>query len=367
MSKYRIATTRLLQKLKLNSVAYNISKLFTGNQILEMDYDSARNLLSEYSPKPDGTTDGKNNIHEYKYDLQINVAVYNNQEYTRKCMETLANQKTKYSYICYVVDDGSKDDSYHIVDEFKDHPNFVIIHQDNKGLPGSRNTGLKDICARYVMLMDGDDYLSEDAVEKLMDYAIENDADIVDGSYISVVNDRYIYCQSSQGPCDYLSLSGFAWMKVIRSEIFENIRFPENYWFEDTTMSFLVYPLAKKIYRISDYIYYHNLNKKGLVSIAKGARKSVDTYWISELLNQRRIKDNYPVDMNYWNLLKRQFAMNYKRIYLLPEDVKKAVFILEKELLKEVFPNRMNDDEFMSYIYDGNYQRYNLYAYWNYL
>lgn len=282
-------------------------------------------------------------------------------------METLANQKTKYSYICYVVDDGSKDDSRYIVDEFRDDPHFVIIHQENRGLPGSRNTGLRDIHARYVMLMDGDDHLSDDAVEKLMDYAYEHDADIVDGSYISVVNDKYICCQSKEGPCDYLSLSGFAWMKVIRAEIFEKIRFPENYWFEDTTMSFLVYPLAEKAYRISDYVYYHNLNRKGLVSIAKGAAKSVDTYWISELLDQRRKEDHYPNDENYWKLLKRQFAMNYRRIYQLPEDIKKTIFILERDLLMKDFPERLIDDEFMNCFYESNYRRYSLYSYWNYL
>ena len=364
MSNLKLNVAKVLKKLHLSNSMYKIAKNFSKAKKLEYDYDYCYQKLNEYSPRPIGNVDGNNKIINKDYDLYIIVAVYNNEQYTRQCLESLENQKTKYKYLCYVIDDGSTDNSYYITDEYKDKENFVVIHQENMGASGSRNTGLSNISGKYLMFVDGDDYIAEDCVEKLLDYAYENDADIVDGSFISLSGDKQFPYQNKKGPCDYLALSGFQWLKVIKSELFLNSIFPKDYWFEDTIMSFLIYPLAEKIYQIDDYVFYHNINEKGLIAIAKGKPKSVDTYWISELCAKARLDRKYPCDENYWRLLRRQFINNYKRTYLLPDEIKEYIFVLEKKLLLEAFPNKLKEDEFMNCFYDNDYNRYHLYAYW---
>ena len=364
MSNLKLNISKGFKKLHLNSLMYNITKPFVLNKKINYDYEYCRNKLSEYSSIPSGQLKGNNTIKSKEYDLYIIVAVYNNEQYTRKCLESLMNQKTKYSYLCYVIDDGSTDNSYYITDEYKDKEHFVVIHQENTGASGSRNKGLENICGKYLMFVDGDDYVSEDCVEKLMDYAYENDADIVDGSFISLSMEKQYHYQNKKGKCDYLALSGFQWLKVIKSELFLDTIFPKDYWFEDTIMSFLIYPLAEKIYQIDDYVFFHNINEKGLISIAKGKKKSVDTYWISELCAKERLKRNYPCDEQYWRLLRRQFLNNYRRTYLLPNKIKEYIFVLERNLLLEAFPEKFKDDEFMNCFYNRDFNHYNLYAYW---
>ena len=49
----------------------------------------------------------------------------------------------------------------------RDHPNMLIINQQNKGLSGARNAGLKAASGEYVYFCDSDDYLQNDCLEVL--------------------------------------------------------------------------------------------------------------------------------------------------------------------------------------------------------
>lgn len=101
--------------------------------------------------------------------VSIIVPIYNVEGYLPRCLETIASQ-TYQNLEIILVDDGSTDSSGSICDEFakKDH-RAKVIHQQNAGLSGARNTGVAYASGEYLMFVDGDDYLHTDAVNTLWD------------------------------------------------------------------------------------------------------------------------------------------------------------------------------------------------------
>ena len=77
--------------------------------------------------------------------VSIGVPVYNVEEYLRQCLNSIMEQ-TFTDFEVIMVDDGSTDNSFSICQEYVAKDNrFKLIHQENKGLAGARNTCLRII------------------------------------------------------------------------------------------------------------------------------------------------------------------------------------------------------------------------------
>ena len=93
-------------------------------------------------------------------DLSIIIPVYNVQNYLKKCINSIINQKITYNYEVILIDDGSEDESGTICDEYSQKYNFIkTIHKTNEGVSSARNVGLKNSCGRYILFIDSDDTL----------------------------------------------------------------------------------------------------------------------------------------------------------------------------------------------------------------
>ncbi|WP_081732574.1 glycosyltransferase [Blautia producta] len=68
-----------------------------------------------------------------------------------------------------------------MVEEYVDQSNVLIIHQENKGFSGARNTGLDLSNSAYIMFVDSGDFLPDGAIQVLMSVAKLNDAEVVRG------------------------------------------------------------------------------------------------------------------------------------------------------------------------------------------
>jgi glycosyltransferase involved in cell wall biosynthesis len=79
------------------------------------------------------------------------------------------------------VDDGSKDGTYQTLQEKLKGVNFAydVIHQENKGLPGARNTGIRNSRSPWVVFIDSDDGLDSHYLEFLHRAVTENNSPIV--------------------------------------------------------------------------------------------------------------------------------------------------------------------------------------------
>lgn len=74
----------------------------------QMTMAIAQQILSDYTPDP-FTTCLANNLINPRDDLQIIVPAYNVERFVAEALESVLTQKTKYSYIISVVNDGSTD------------------------------------------------------------------------------------------------------------------------------------------------------------------------------------------------------------------------------------------------------------------
>lgn len=114
--------------------------------------------------------------------FSIIIPVYNVEEYLRDCVESVLIQ-TFENYEVILVDDGSKDCSGNICDEFADKNERVsVIHKSNGGLSEARNFGIKEAQGQYLMFLDSDDYWDDaDALRKIYNALREakEEADIV--------------------------------------------------------------------------------------------------------------------------------------------------------------------------------------------
>lgn len=101
--------------------------------------------------------------------VSIIVPVYNVERYIKRCVDSLQGQ-TLQNIEIILVDDGSKDNSGRLCDEFaQQDPRIHVIHKQNAGQGLARNDGLNIAKGRYVLFIDSDDFIEPDTCEKLSD------------------------------------------------------------------------------------------------------------------------------------------------------------------------------------------------------
>ena len=114
--------------------------------------------------------------------FSVVVPVYNVEKYIGFCIESLQKQTLKEIEII-LVDDGSPDKSGEICDLYaaKD-ARIIVIHKKNGGVSAARNDGMDIAKGEYIIFCDSDDWLPENALEKLYNKGVEVNADIVIGN-----------------------------------------------------------------------------------------------------------------------------------------------------------------------------------------
>ena len=107
----------------------------------------------------------------------IIVPAYNTGDAIRRCIDSVLKQ-TYINWELVIVDDGSKDKTPEIIEEYTNNDNRIkAFHIPNGGVSNARNVGLVEVQGEYVMFVDSDDWIDPDylqQVENHMDY----DADI---------------------------------------------------------------------------------------------------------------------------------------------------------------------------------------------
>lgn len=119
--------------------------------------------------------------------LSVVVAVYNVEKYLEVCLDSLHRQRfTDVEFV--VIDDGSTDRCAEICDAYAARDSrFTVVHQENKGLLLARKTGIQRSQGKWLIFVDGDDLLAENAVEEMVQLAEKYHADIVHFS-VDIIN-----------------------------------------------------------------------------------------------------------------------------------------------------------------------------------
>lgn len=204
--------------------------------------------------------------------LSIVIPVYNVAEYLQTCIDSiLVNDCRDWEVI--LVDDGSTDGiSPQICDEnAARHPELIrVIHQQNKGPGGARNTGLEAAKGEYLFFVDSDDTIAPKALETLRRAVGETHSEIYTFQMASHEG-KGVYTPMEICPCvdgpftlaerpEVLLSQPAIWARLWRRDLFMNmgIRFPDKAWYgEDLRTVTKLMALASSIEVLPDCLYFY--------------------------------------------------------------------------------------------------------------
>jgi len=285
--------------------------------------------------------------------FKIIMPVYNAEEYLEKAVDSIINQTLSFkdNVVIHLIDDSSSDGSLELCNKYKEQypDNFIVTHfEENQGVSAVRNYGIK-MCKNeknvIVGFVDSDDFLLPGAIDALLDTAFAHDCDLVEGGAYYVydhgkaIMHRYKSDQKISSP---YALHGQPWGKVYRGALFEHLCFPEGYWYEDSLLSYLIFPNVRQAWVTEHMAYGYRINQAGIVKSSHGKPKSVDTYWITEELMAEHAQAGLPADDAYFRYILLQIRLNQHRIADLPEEIQESVFVLTCDLFCTTFPTDLD-------------------------
>ncbi|MBR3134492.1 MAG: SP_1767 family glycosyltransferase [Clostridia bacterium] len=214
--------------------------------------------------------------------VSIIVPVYNVERYLVDSIESAVNQTYKNIEII-LIDDGSKDSSGIICDDYAKKDNRIkVIHQENAGLSGARNTGLSEATGDYIMFLDSDDTFELDACEKLVEYIDETNADYVIGNYANMSEDGKVWDKPIFDKSKYhkfkLSITDYdqsfyimnsgVWNKIFRKSFLDElgILFEDRLPAEDAIFTTYCFIKSKNVYYLPEIVYDYRLRDADSIS-----------------------------------------------------------------------------------------------------
>ena len=236
--------------------------------------------------------------------ISIIIPVYKVKEYLDKCINSILEQEFN-DYEIILIDDGSPDNCGKICDSYADkHPEKIkVIHQENRGLSGARNTGLLHTAGEYILFVDSDDYVSSDMLTKL-DAAINkyNSPDMVVFGHISVV-EKYQNVVSEPVTPDIvtdisknkelLHAGVTAWSRIVKRELYEGILFPKRAIYEDLHTIPKLLLLAKSVVYINEQLYYYLKRADSIMGSSNDGRYLERINAINEIVEYYKKNDAY--------------------------------------------------------------------------
>lgn len=217
--------------------------------------------------------------------ISIIVPVYNVQDYVDKCIHSLVSQKYQNIEII-LVDDGSTDNSPTICQHYDNqYPNVIYHRQKNGGLSFARNTGISLSHGKFIMFVDSDDYVDSNFCSNAIQSQIQYDSDIVIFGYYRE-SETISTCLTLGNKTRQLSMyeafsdlikDSYAWNKLYRRELFDEIKYPVGKTYEDGYTTYRLYNQAKAISYVAKATYHYVETGQSIVS-SKSASNIQDQY-----------------------------------------------------------------------------------------
>ncbi len=277
--------------------------------------------------------------------LSYIIPVYNVEKYINECIDSILGQSFD-GYEIILVDDASPDNCPRICDEYAEkYPEIIrVIHQENKGLAGARNSGLKQACGEYVYFFDSDDYFVGDGIAEIYKIAAAGRVDILQNSFLifnentgergtvrSLYETNKIYDRNEMQKKLYTSTTGrstiFVWRNIYKRSFLEknNILFDENLrMIEDSPFNTLAFLKAESFAAADIPIYAYRIRK--------------------DSLQRKKYVKNYDTVMEYqWRLKRKYFRENSDNDDLFYKDL--AEFTIKTNLpvlLSNIYNNKID-------------------------
>lgn len=249
--------------------------------------------------------------------LSIVIPVYNSEKYISKCLDSIL-QQTYSDFNVIIVNDGSTDKSECLVNEYISKDSRIkLINQKNQGVSAARLTGVKNASGDYISLIDSDDYLENDYLEKMMNPIKKFGVDISISGHIrecdhktelrlnkissglydneSIVNEVLdkMMCWTDGS---FWGIQQYLWNKIFKRDLLlnelENI---DNniYDGEDVAIVFPAISKAQKIY-IADICGYHYvIHDNSAINTKRNEKYFVNAVYLFDYLKNEFGKSEY--------------------------------------------------------------------------
>ena len=292
-------------------------------------------------------------------DISIIVPIYNASKYLKKCLDSLVNQ-TKKELEFILVNDGSTDDSESIIKSYNDN-RIKYFKRSNHGIGKTRNFGINKSTGKYIMFLDSDDYLEEDACELLYKKIEKDNLDLVVCDFYKVINNsnnlekitNFKNTSLKDNPNLLLDINLAPWNKIYRSDLIKNnnIKFIEDLKYEDAPFVALALLKSKKIGKVDKPLINYTIHDSSettvrdkrvfdiikIVDIIRNhfkdytwSREVIDTLTIKILVNYN-IQQRYIEDKNIRNeFIDKTFSYLEKNM----PSYKRNIYFKERSMLK---------------------------------
>lgn len=222
--------------------------------------------------------------------LSVIVPVYNTAPWLARCLDSICVQTYRnLEILC--VDDGSTDNSAEILAGYAEKDSRIkVFTQANGGLSAARNTALEHATGEWVLGVDSDDYLADDAVERAM---AKVDAE-VDAVFIGVkmVNENGEELSDAEGyftlpekrerfsPELALRLNVCFWSKVWRRSLIEEhgLRCPQGMYHEDEGFYYAAAPWLRLVEFCPASCYYYVQREGSIMHSGRSAQDEARMY-----------------------------------------------------------------------------------------
>ncbi len=101
--------------------------------------------------------------------ISVIIPAYNQADFLGKAIQSVFDQ-TYSNFELIVVNDASSDHTSEVIKQFDDPRLKNIVHKKNRGLPGTRNTGIRAASGEIIALLDSDDIFHPEKLEAHVDF-----------------------------------------------------------------------------------------------------------------------------------------------------------------------------------------------------
>lgn len=251
--------------------------------------------------------------------VSVIVPIYKVEKYIHQCVKSIVSQ-TYPNIEIILVNDGSPDNCGKIAEQYAEQDNRItVIHKENGGLSDARNVGIQYVTGEYIIFVDSDDWLELDMIEKLVNISLTYKADVVQSAFYYAYEEHLLFDHryfSKKDPpliLDNKSLmfelvnnekvKNFAWGKLYRSSLIQDIHFKKGVLFED------VFWAHQVMHKVNTYVLVHD----PLVYYRQRSDSIVATYTTRNLDIIKGLRERHSfIEENYKALIDDSYKMIFK-------------------------------------------------------
>ena len=277
--------------------------------------------------------------------VSVIVPVYNAENYLEQCLDSLVKQTLNDMEII-VLDDGSRDQSWRIIQHFqKEYPHMIKAYQkENEGLYKTRQFGLEHATGVYVGWVDADDFVALDMFEKLYEAACAHTSDLAYCDYAFYprkikTKEKWYRPYTGEKSVSFVERNSQPWNKIAKKELLDRLEIGRMFptCFDEAYIKVLL--MAERPVSIDENLYFYRVGNATMSSSYKNPEHYMNFVKASQAL--RSELSALCAESQYW-----KSYFEYREIYYLLQTMvvsanasNKSMFYRTKKMLMTNFPD----------------------------